>query len=36
MNEIKNDESYLWDGKGEPDADVARLQDQLARSQAPV
>jgi len=31
MNEIKNDESYLWDGKGEPDADVARLEAVLSR-----
>jgi len=31
MNEIRDDDSYLWDGQGEPDADVARLETLLAR-----
>ena len=31
MNEIKDDDSYLWDGKGKPDAEVARLEALLSR-----
>ena len=29
MNDMSDD--YLWDGRGEPDPDVARLERQLAR-----
>lgn len=31
MSETRNDDSYLWDGKGEPDADLARLETLLSR-----
>ncbi len=31
MNERKNESSYLWEGTGQPDADVARLEALLSR-----
>lgn len=31
MNESKNEYSYLWEGTGEPDAEVARLEALLSR-----
>jgi hypothetical protein len=31
MNEIRDDDSYLWEGRGEPDTEVAHLESLLSR-----